>query len=62
MKASRNFPNPFSIMTSLKHLSDIMTAYLTLDDVMKPTVFDESLFYSMEIAVLKLWNTNILKH
>ena len=29
-----------------------MTAYLTLDDVIKPTVFDESLFYSMEIAVL----------
>ena len=29
-----------------------MTAYLTLDDVIKATVFDESLFYSMEIAVL----------
>ena len=52
MEASRNFPNPFSIMTSLKHSSNIMTAYLTLDDVIKPTVFDESLFYSMEIAVL----------
>ena len=39
-------------MTSLKYLRDIMTSKLTLDDVMKSTGFDESLFKSMKIAVL----------
>ena len=29
-----------------------MMSQLTLDDVMKPTVFDESLLQSMEIAIL----------
>ena len=29
-----------------------MISRLTLDDVMKPALFDESLLYSMEIPVL----------
>ena len=39
-------------MTSLKYLRDIMTSKLTLDDVMKSTRFDKSLFKSMKMAVL----------
>ena len=39
-------------MTSSEHLSDSMTSQLTIDDVVRLTMSDESLLYCIEIAIL----------